>query len=251
MMTQFRILSLNMHKGYDIFGRTSLLKLKDLIQQSQADIVLLQEVSGLMSDSQKLDHKVCFVDQLEYLADMVWPYGQYGKNAVLPKRHHGNAILSKYPILEWANFDISETLFEGRGLLMSCIEVIPGQTAWICNTHLSLFHRDRVKQFRRISWHLKAVLGPSTPVILGGDFNDWNCALSLKFQQQVALREAFKEINGVEALTFPAFRPTLRLDRLYFSGCECSHAEVLRAPWSKASDHLPLFAHFTTKMLLS
>jgi endonuclease/exonuclease/phosphatase family metal-dependent hydrolase len=240
-----------MHKGYNIFGHSALEVLRNYIQKSEADIVLLQEIAGKMTEQQRLDHQSPALDQLEYLAGSIWPFAQYGKNAVFPSGHHGNAILSRYPILEWANFDISETLFEGRGLLMSCVEIEPGQFAWICNTHLSLFHRDRVKQFHRIAWHLKSVLNETTPIVLGGDFNDWNLALSPLFKDHLGMSEAFISTQGEEAKSFPSFYPKLKLDRLYFTGCECREAKVLQSPWHSVSDHLPLFAQFSMKTLLS
>jgi endonuclease/exonuclease/phosphatase family metal-dependent hydrolase len=251
MVEQVCILSFNMHKGYDLFNQSSLRLIKDAILKSKADIVLLQEISGQMSDRQVRDHQSSVTDQLEYLADSIWPFGQYGKNAVFPNRHHGNAILSRFPIEQWANFDISETIFEGRGLLMTCVEILPGHQFWICNTHLSLFHRDRLKQFHRIAWHLKPLLNSGSSVILGGDFNDWNLALSPMFKQYLDMNEAFCSTQGREAQTFPAILPWLRLDRLYYFGCECTDAHVLTSPWNKLSDHLPLFAQFTPKILLS
>jgi hypothetical protein len=45
--------------------------------------------------------------QLEFLADEVWSYRAYGKNAVYDHGHHGNAILSKMPFTYHSNHDIS------------------------------------------------------------------------------------------------------------------------------------------------
>jgi len=250
MVKHIRILSFNMHKGYDFFGKSSLQLIKESIMASHADVILLQEISGKMTQRQVRDHGSLLADQLEYLATSIWPFGQYGKNAVFPERHHGNAILSRYPIEQWANFDISETIFEGRGLLMACVEISPGHHIWVCNTHLSLFHRDRLKQFYRIAWHLKPLMSHGVSVILGGDFNDWNLALSAKFKQHLGMDEAFIFTHGKEARTFPSVLPCLRLDRLYYTGCDCTYARVLNSPWNRASDHLPLIAHFTTKILL-
>ncbi len=37
--------------------------------------------------------------QFAFLADEIWPHFAYGKNAIYSAGHHGNAILSKHPIL--------------------------------------------------------------------------------------------------------------------------------------------------------
>lgn len=57
--------------------------------------------------------------QLEALADKQWPHFAYGRNAVYDNGHHGNAILSRYPIRETSNFDVSQHSTESRGVL-SC-----------------------------------------------------------------------------------------------------------------------------------
>lgn len=37
----------------------------------------------------------------------MWPQFAYGRNAVYPEGHHGNAVLSKHPILAHRNLDVS------------------------------------------------------------------------------------------------------------------------------------------------
>lgn len=237
-----------MHKGFDFFGKSKLKQLRELLAELQVDVVMLQELVGKMPLRSQLAHGFKGEDQLEFLADELWPHSQYGKNAIFPKRHHGNAILSRFPFHQWANFDISQTLLEGRGLLLGCVEVAPGVPLWLANTHLSLFHRDRLIQVQKLRWHLMGAEGLG-PIILGGDFNDWNRALSPIFYRTAGYKEAFVQRQGFEAKTFPVFKPLLPLDRIYYRGCECSEAKVLESPWRGISDHLPLFAEFEIPML--
>jgi len=64
------------------------------------------------------------------------------------------------------------------------------------------------------------------------------------------LHEVFKELEGDYAKTFPALRPTLRTDRIYFRGLQLIGGECLKGkPWRSLSDHLPLLAHFSLPTL--
>ena len=61
--------------------------------------------------------------QHEFIAGEFWNEVAYGRNAVYPHGHHGNAVLSRFPMLTQENLDISAHLFESRGLLHCEIEL--------------------------------------------------------------------------------------------------------------------------------
>ena len=63
--------------------------------------------------------------QYEFLADSIWPQFAYGRNMVYPKGHHGNAVMSKFPIVHFQNHDVSLPGPEKRGLL-HCVLQVPG-----------------------------------------------------------------------------------------------------------------------------
>lgn len=240
---QIKVLTFNMHKGFDLWGQSRLQTLKALLQETTADIIFLQEVVGQMTASARGLHRIELENQLEWLADQQWHFAQYGKNAIFPHRHHGNAILARIPLTGWVNYDISETRFEGRGLLVGHQEWGEDYSVWLANTHLSLFDRDRRTQIQKIAWHL-ASINPTDPVILAGDFNDWNQALTPLVTQHLGLQEAFLVQHQRYAKSFPSLWPQLCLDRIYFANCQCTQAQVLKGPWSRLSDHLPLEATF-------
>ncbi len=242
----FKILSFNIHKGVDFFGKSQLTKLKDSLAVSDTDLVLLQELVGQHSFKQKNRHKIHTEDQLEFLADTIWSYMAYGKNAVYSDRHHGNAILSKHPVDWWENHDISETPFESRGVLMTRLPLSDKRYLWIANTHLSLIDKDRKVQMGRI-FKLLSAIPASDPLILAGDFNDWNMGLSkLIGQSQLGLSEAYENLNGQLAKTFPAPWPILSLDRVYYRGIKPLDVQVQNSNlWKKLSDHLSMRVTFS------
>ena len=99
MHNTLRIATFNIHKGLTHFNaRFALREQRELLRRIQPDVVFLQEVR----DEHEI-HRARYQDwpasgQASFLADAVWPNFVYGKNSVYPAGHHGNAILSKFPI---------------------------------------------------------------------------------------------------------------------------------------------------------
>jgi hypothetical protein len=56
--------------------------------------------------------------------------------------------------------------------------------------HLNLLARDRRKQYANLVHYIEAAIAPDTPIILAGDFNDWQGEASERLQQ-AGLQEVF------------------------------------------------------------
>ena len=201
------------------------------------DIVFLQEIVGenkLMSKK----HDEWIDAQHEYLADSLWTDFAYAKNAVYDHRHHGNAILSRFPIKSWDQFDISTNKREQRGILACDIETPRGVLHTFC-VHLDLFHKGRSIQYQKINDFIGSRCRPGGPKVLAGDFNDWNQAACTFLQD---FQEASKILHGSYQKTFPARYPLLKLDRIYISGIHPHQVRTLTGKkWSELSDHSPLY----------
>ncbi len=230
-----RALSYNIHKGFTAGNRAYVLQeIRSAIRSTQADIVFLQEVQGIGSNH---DHI-----QFEFLADEIWPHYAYGKNAILEKSHHGNAILSRFPLLQWMNIDLSTNTMEQRGLLygIANLDISGGQRAHLFCTHLGLFEAGRRKQISRVIEFIQDRVPPDEPVILAGDFNDWRETLGAQLKT-AGFIEAFEVLHGRLARTFPSHAPRLCLDRIYLKGFQAKSAyHPDPSEWSRLSDHSPL-----------
>lgn len=245
-MARLRVLSYNIHKGFCLFNRFTLHRIKEAIRETEADLCFLQEVVGHHETFRNQIVDWPTESQFEFLADTLWPHYKYGKNAVFPQRHHGNAVLSKYPILLSENFDISTNRFEQRGLLHCRIQM-PEEKIQVdlLNTHLNLMHASRIRQTEKIINWVETRLNGSNPLLLAGDFNDWQGVLTPIFQQRLQLSESFLHTRGVHAKTFPSHFPVMSLDRIYYRSLTVLQERVLdHAPWMDLSDHLPLFVEF-------
>ena len=159
-----------------------------------------------------------------------------------PAGHHGNALLSKFPITHSQNHDVSTYTQEKRGLLHCVIEQ-PGRARplhTIC-VHLGLFERHRRQQLDMLTELIEREVPQDAPLLVAGDFNDWRQYAHRKLERDAGLREVFISASGRAARTFPVRFPILRLDRIYVRNLEAAQPRVLTcAPWTRLSDHAPL-----------
>lgn len=241
-MPSLRVLSYNVHKGFNARNRRFLLdEIREGIRSVNADVVFLQEVVGENRRHAKQLGNWVDSGQFEYLADSVWPHFAYGRNAIYQHGHHGNAILSKYPIVSSDNVDVSIIKRSQRGLLFA--QIAPG-IQLVC-AHMGLLGFERRRQFRQLCSHVERRGALGQGLIIAGDFNDWQMRLHKRFYRDLGLREAITEVAGRPAKSFPAQHPMLPLDRIYFGGLALKNARVLHGePWRFLSDHCALYAEF-------
>jgi len=237
-----KVLTYNIHKGMNTGNRRFVLHtIKDSLRAVDADIVMLQEIHGEHAGSRKFISDWPDNNQLEFLADEVWRHNAYAKNAVYEKGHHGNAVLSKFPVQDWENINVSLTRRASRSLLHAVIEQPePGKKLHIICVHLGLFNFERDQQLKRLVSHIGS-LPREEPLIIAGDFNDWRGKATRHLNNNLGISEVFQSEAGAHARTFPAWLPVLKMDRVYVRGVELvSCQQLLGKPWRSLSDHIPL-----------
>ena len=233
-----RILTYNIHKGIGgVDRRYDLDRVAETVAHYDPDIAFLQEVDNGVPRSK-------FDFQVEKLADqMGFPTWAYQNNVRLTRGHYGNAILTRYPIQEQWNVDLTIPLKKRRRALVAKVHIHLGgheRTVFLCNLHLGLAGFERVIQLRKLmDWEKLRLLHPETPAIVGGDFNDIWGSLS----RRVMIPHGFQSATR-QSLTFPAIMPVRGLDAIYYRGhVEFYDAFVGHTKLSRqASDHLPLIA---------
>src|SRR5690606_20300556 len=108
-MSLIRVVSYNIHKGRSPLGtRESLNDLRLGLYNLRPDLVFLQEVQGRNNQISLLDA------QHESLAAALRLDVAYGCNAIRNRSEHGNALLSRFAIVEHENQDISDHRLEQR-----------------------------------------------------------------------------------------------------------------------------------------
>lgn len=265
---KLRVATYNIHKGVSSFRSTPrVVALKKAIQLFEADVVFLQEVQG------RHDLKRAKYGE-ETRAHQHWPdkaqheffaleghHTAYGMNAKYDHGHHGNALLSQFPIDKSHNHDVSDHAFEQRGIL-HCELTTKAGTVHCYVIHLGLFEASRRRQAQSLIEAVNTSAPNGEPVIIAGDFNDWRNTLSDELRRELGVVEVFDELESRSKLgnlmrslagkdmpprparTFPAALPWFRLDRIYVRGFKVESAEVLHGTlWAKLSDHAPIVAN--------
>ncbi|MGH8353429.1 MAG: endonuclease/exonuclease/phosphatase family protein [Pseudomonas sp.] len=237
----FRLLTVNTHKGFTFLNRRFILpELREAVRAVSAEVVFLQEVLGTHEGHASRQRNWPPTPQYEFLADSMWSDFAYGRNAVYPDGDHGNALLSKFPILRYDNLDVTISGPERRGLL-HCVLQVPGQPEVhaIC-VHLGLRESHRQRQLELLCQLLDS-LPAAAPLVVAGDFNDWRLRANAILEHRAGLHEAFASEFGMVARSFPARWPLLRLDRIYVRNASTHQPQILSSrPWSHLSDHVPL-----------
>ena len=247
MTDTLHIATYNIHKGLSFFKRRLVIhEVREHLRLINADLLFLQEVQGGHERQARRFSNWPAQSQYEFIADSVWTDFAYGRNAVYDGGHHGNAILSRYPIVRWDNEDISEHRFESRGLLHCEVDLGDHLPSLHCiNVHLGLFERGRQWQIRALVERIRAEVPDTAPLVIAGDFNDWRSKGGRTLTDALHCVEVFERVTGRPARTFPSMLPMFRLDRIYARGLRVVDAHVHYATrGARMSDHAALAATF-------
>jgi len=240
-MTRIRVATYNIHKGVQGLGPNRRLEIHNLgmaVEQFDADIVCLQEVRKIHNRGAAYFKHWPEQPQADYLA----PEGYeavYRTNAVTRHGEHGNAMLSRWPVLGHQHEDMSDHRFEQRGLLHAEVEV-DGHHIHVVVVHLGLIRGSRVRQMAQLARYIERDIAPQAPVIVAGDFNDWGAILTRPMASVGLHAGALPQTP-----TFPARLPIVQFDHVFVRGMTpLSHQVPRGRVWWRMSDHLPLIAEF-------
>lgn len=240
---QLKLLSYNIHKcigGVD--RRYDPNRVLAVISHYQPDLVLLQEVDEFAKRSNG-DRQVDVLGNL-----LGFRHRTYFPNVTLRSGGaYGNAMLSRFPLTETSNIDVTIPPKKRRSILHARYRVrLNGnngnraRTLHVYNLHLGLSGIERRLQLRRfLESHPFIGLNQRTPIIVAGDFNDVWGTLGKKLLVPAGFKGLARPLR-----TFPAYAPIRPLDSIYVRGdVEISSVHRPRLAVAKrASDHLPLIA---------
>jgi len=239
---KLRVLSYNIHKcigGLD--RRYEPERIGEVIAKLDPDVLMLQEVDAGAKRSNG-DRQVDVIGELVGMNHRAW----FPNVEVRGGGHYGNAVLSRFPVIESTNIDLTIRFKKRRSALHAVLRVRhhhggkdTDRTVHVFNMHLGLARYERKIQLRTfLDSHPFANLHADTPIVVGGDLNDVYGGLGALLHP-VGFRGPQRR-----PATFPAWGPLRALDAIFVRGaCELEHlarCESLLA--RRASDHRPLFA---------
>ncbi len=239
--TILRVATYNIHKGVQGIGPARRLEIHNLghaVEQLDADIVCLQEVRKLHRGEAAYFQRWPKVSQAEFLA----PEGYeaiYRTNAITKHGEHGNALLSRWPVIGHQHEDISDHRFEQRGLLHVEVDM-EGRRVHVIVVHLGLIPGSRIRQIERLQTFIEREVPTGAPLVVAGDFNDWGLQI-----KRMLGKFFLYEFDEPRVFTYPARLPLAQLDHVYVRGLTplSLHVPTGRI-WWRMSDHLPLIAEF-------
>jgi endonuclease/exonuclease/phosphatase family metal-dependent hydrolase len=243
LVMKIKIATYNIHRAIGIDRRFKPQRIIDILNEIDADIVLLQEVDEGVPRSRELNLAKEISEGCGY------QYYALGHNVSLRKGYYGNATLSRFPIIRERNIDLTIGNKKRRGCQHTNIQVLSSIKQFnidVFNLHLGLSAKERQKQagllFRSKEYRdLEQVM----PCIVAGDFNDWRSLLRALFVEGMGFKCATDKsqlLGEVAIKTFPSFAPRGGLDRVYFKG-QIKFIKVCRYKKKVAkiaSDHLPV-----------
>lgn len=228
-----RVLSFNIHHGNppNRPGEIDLQGVADLILETDADIIGIQEVDVMLSRSN-------MVDQAKILADLTGMEYFFSKGIDMENGQYGTLILSKYKIVGQRRYILPMPVeSEQRSLAIVDIKLPSGASVAFANTHLDLKDRNKLAQADYI---LELADWYKCPLVLVGDLNSIPDSEPIK-----KLDHSFVRNISTNGPTHPNLKPQIEIDYIMVGRhTKFKWKEYKRWPTSTLSDHLAVYAEF-------
>jgi endonuclease/exonuclease/phosphatase family metal-dependent hydrolase len=227
-----RVVTYNVHRCVGMDRRRRPDRVAAVLRDIEADVIALQEVIGAGPNGGSQ------IEEIGAALGMGW--------VMAPARHlrghqFGNVVLSRFPIVQHTQHDLSWKTCEPRCVQRVDVQ-IDGRVLHLYNVHLGTAILERRHQAERLAT-IVADRHVGGAKLLVGDFNEWMRGLATRL-----LSSKLKSVDLTEFLkrrrTYPGLFPILHLDHIYYAG----HVEIvgIALPRTRlslvASDHLPLVA---------
>jgi endonuclease/exonuclease/phosphatase family metal-dependent hydrolase len=213
-----RVGTYNIHYGYNTPWQFSLEAQARTIEESGADIVVMQEVEGCRITSYGVDDALWLARRLH----MQEVYGPALEGL------SGIALLTRFPITE-TDTQLLTSQLEQTSIVHARVQV-GDQPLDAYGIWLGLEPDERARQLE----HALSIIGTASPAVLGGDFNSTPDSPTYARIGAAGFDDPFIASGLDPAPTDPAIEPAKRIDFVWARGLKARDAQVLD---SLASDH--------------
>ena len=231
-MNRFRVATYNVHKCRGMDWRTRVPRVLKVMRELDADVIAAQEI---------------FLKQADCLASGLGIRYVFGGARTLNGQDYGNAVFTRFPVVESEQFDLTVEGREARRCLRVALDPHPIQFFAV---HLGTSFFERRRQAARLLTR-DVLERPEFQGcrIVAGDFNEWTRGLATRMLSQ-RLQSADLSVHLNRSRTYPALLPFLHLDHIYYDPqFHLTEMHLHRSPAALApSDHLPLVDGFTTNL---
>ena len=226
------VVTYNINHGQGMDGIYSSIRIARTLEQYEPDLVALQEVD--MGTNRVNQDR-----QAEVIANHLGMFYVFGNTVNYIGGEHGNAILSKYPIISSQNSDISPDITsERRGLLRATVD-LEFRTLKFYSTKFGVMDEEQKYHSRRIGKFFNRTK-LNEPVIFGGDLGvkPFSPLLASLMKNMIDLGTRFNSPTA----TYPTNLMSRRLDYIlvnkYVEPIE--YSIPIDELSTISSDHLPI-----------
>jgi endonuclease/exonuclease/phosphatase family metal-dependent hydrolase len=227
---RLNVMSYNVHVGIGMDRKLDLARIAEVIGRQRIDIVGLQEVDRGVERTGR-------VDEIKELARLTGMDYAFAHNLDYQGGQYGVAVLSRFPILaidhrRYAN----RRERERRGFIRVEVEV-GGRRLNFVTTHLDYqWQEGRLFETEQL---LKALGDVRGPLIVAGDFNEEPPGGAYEMMLKAGFADGWAQETAA-GLTYPADKPTKRIDYVFHRGLGGDVHANASVPDTLASDHRPL-----------
>ena len=225
---ELKLMTYNIRHGRGLDHKVDLKRIGQLINDSQADLVGLNEVD--------IRHiRSGMTNQIKDLAKLTEMESYFGPTLSYGIGQYGNGLLTRLPIINLETDKLPHfNTNEDRGIIR-LTTLLNERKVQILVTHLGL---NPVERERQLDYLYQKIREIEDPLVLMGDFNThWTADVMENFIEKTGLK------MHSTASTFPSQEPEMKLDYILTSE-EWKVVEEVTPIESKASDHIPLTATF-------
>lgn len=231
----FRLMTYNIHQGFDAGQIPSLDALVDTIAREAPDVICLQEVArGWMIDEQH--------DALSVLAERLGLHYAYLPNI---GDLYGNAVLSRFPMsdVKRIHYAIEPSIkHQPRGVLfVRTADVLIG-----C-THLDELSDGTFVRQEQVRTIIRELGTTTTAAIVAGDLNAQPGDIEIRLLNEFGL----DDLGAPAGETTTGDTPQKRIDYVWGRGVVGAQAHTVSGPdladAKRASDHRPLIVNITVQ----
>jgi endonuclease/exonuclease/phosphatase family metal-dependent hydrolase len=227
-----RVVTYNIHRAIGMDRRRRPDRVAAVLREIGADVVALQEVIGAGPGGTSQ------IEEIGAALGMGWVMASARH---LRGHQFGNVVLSRFPIVQHAEHDLSWKTCEPRCMQRADVQ-IDSRVLHVYNVHLGTAILERRFQAERLAAIVsdRHVGGPK---LVLGDFNEWMRGMVTRLLS-ARLRSVDIAAFLKRRRTYPGLFPILHLDHIYYAG----HLEIVNISLPRtrvslvASDHLPLVA---------
>ncbi|MCP3026494.1 endonuclease/exonuclease/phosphatase family protein [Halobacillus sp. A5] len=246
-----RVMTYNIQAGMGADGQYDSDHIADIIKESQAEVVALQEVDVHWGARSQFEN---VVDRLADQLDMNYTFAPIYDNPPLeengPRQQFGVAIMSKYPILKETNQEITRLSTQDASLehkltpgFAEAIINVQGSLIPFYSTHLDYRGDPHIREMQ-VDDMLQIFEEQPGSKVLMGDMNASPEANELRPLLE-KFTDVWNTVNTTPGYTYPSLSPNNRIDHIYASDdIEVLDAHLIQ---SEASDHLPVIADLSVE----